>query len=458
MARPRRSESGFALLLVFLMAAILAIALYTEIPRVAFQTQRQKEQMLMERGEQYKLGIRRFMQANSRLPANLDELEKLNNRHFLRRRYKDPMTGKDEWRLIHSTGGVLTDSKLGKKGDKKETNPNAGTFVADMPGLGSMPTSGQGANIATRRRASDGGGADPSQIGNTTQPSTGGSGAPPVPGMPGGGYPGMPGGGYPGMPGVPGTPQPSGASASGGGGFVGSGGSFVGGGSGLGSQPNNPSGGLPVNAGQMPGGMPGGLPGGMPGGMPGIPGTPGSAPGQPNQAVNMINNILTSPRPGGLAGIQTAGAGMGGTGIAGVASNVDEDAIMVYADQTNYSLWEFVYDGNFRPPPDPRQASSGTPVNQIGNMAGSSPPGSPIGSPPGSPAGSSFGGSQPGGSSFGGGSFGAGQATTSFGQSSPSAQPGQTGQPAQGGNTLGGGQSGGANSQSTNLNLRPVLR
>ena len=161
-------------------------------------------------------------------------------------------------------------------------------------------------------------------------------------------------------------------------------------------------------------------------------GFPGSAPGQPNQAVNMINNILTSPRPGGLAGIQTATAGMGGTGIAGVASNVDEDAIMVYADQTNYSLWEFVYDGKFQPPPDPRQGNGGTPVSQMGNMAGSSPPGSPIGSPIGSPAGSSFGGSQPGGSSFG-----AGQASTSFGQSASSAQPGQTGQPASRGATPG---------------------
>ena len=36
----RRSQSGFALLLVFLMAAIIAIMLYLEIPRVAFDTQR----------------------------------------------------------------------------------------------------------------------------------------------------------------------------------------------------------------------------------------------------------------------------------------------------------------------------------------------------------------------------------------------------------------------------------
>ncbi len=431
MARPRRSESGFALLLVFLMAAILAIALYTEIPRVAFQTQRQKEQMLMERGEQFKLGIRRFMQANSRLPANLDELEKLNNRHFLRRRYIDPMTGKDEWRLIHSTGGVLTDSKLAKPGTQKdEKNPNAGTFVAEMPGLGSMPTNGQGANIATRRRPSEGAGAE--SPGSATSPSTGAPGVPPVPGSPGALYPGMPG--------TTTNPQPGGA----GGGFVGGGGSFVGGGSGLGSQPNNPAGGAPVYPGQTPGSpMPGAA------GATGM-GFPGSAPGQPNQAVNMINNILTSPRPGGLAGIQAATAGMGGTGIAGVASNVDEDAIMVYADQTNYSLWEFVYDGKFQPPPDPRQGNGGTPVSQMGNMAGSSPPGSPIGSPIGSPAGSSFGGSQPGGSSFG-----AGQATTSFGQSPSSAQPGQTGQPASRGATPGGGAVGGLNAHSTNLNLRP---
>ena len=56
----RKNESGFALLLVFLMAAILAITLYKEIPRVAFETQRQKELLLIERGEQYKRAIALF--------------------------------------------------------------------------------------------------------------------------------------------------------------------------------------------------------------------------------------------------------------------------------------------------------------------------------------------------------------------------------------------------------------
>src|ERR1041385_1634353 len=101
----RKNESGFALLLVFLMAAILAITLYKEIPRVAFESQRQKEQLLIERGEQYKRAIYVFVKTNNRWPARIEELESFNNRHYLRRKYTDPMTGKEEWRLIHIQNG-----------------------------------------------------------------------------------------------------------------------------------------------------------------------------------------------------------------------------------------------------------------------------------------------------------------------------------------------------------------
>src|SRR5215467_13018474 len=108
--RRRNRESGFALLLVFLMAAVLAISLYMEIPRVAFDTQRQKEQLLVERGEQYKRAIQVFVRKNSRWPTKIEDLENTNNQRFLRRRYVDPMTGKDEWRAVHIQNGVLTDS------------------------------------------------------------------------------------------------------------------------------------------------------------------------------------------------------------------------------------------------------------------------------------------------------------------------------------------------------------
>jgi type II secretory pathway pseudopilin PulG len=106
----RRSQSGFALLFVFAMAAIVAIMLYLELPRVAFEAQRAKEQLLIDRGEQYKRAIKLYVRRFNRYPATIEQLENTNNIRFLRRRYKDPMTGKSDWRLIHSAGGVLTDS------------------------------------------------------------------------------------------------------------------------------------------------------------------------------------------------------------------------------------------------------------------------------------------------------------------------------------------------------------
>src|SRR6185437_13234224 len=117
--------------------------------------------------------------------------------------------------------------------------------------------------------------------------------------------------------------------------------------------------------------------------MPGQPGAP------PSGAANLINQLLTSPRQGGLNGSvggvtpgQTtnspfgtpAGAGQVGTpiqsltspsggatnntgtpitgttgqviggGIAGVATKVEGEGIKVYNDRSKYKEWEFIYD------------------------------------------------------------------------------------------------------------------
>jgi hypothetical protein len=48
--RARNSQSGFALLFVYAMAAAIAIMLFMEVPRVAFESQRDKEQLLIDRG------------------------------------------------------------------------------------------------------------------------------------------------------------------------------------------------------------------------------------------------------------------------------------------------------------------------------------------------------------------------------------------------------------------------
>jgi len=55
-----RRESGFAVLLVFAMAAAIALMLYMAMPRVAFEAQRDKEALLIERGEEYKRAIQLY--------------------------------------------------------------------------------------------------------------------------------------------------------------------------------------------------------------------------------------------------------------------------------------------------------------------------------------------------------------------------------------------------------------
>ena len=113
--KPRRNdERGFALLVVFLLSAAVAFTLYSQLPRVAFESAREREQLLMDRGNQYKRAIQVYYAVNKRYPAKIEDLENTNNVRFLRRRYKNPFTGKDEWRMVHTNGSFLTDSLVEK--------------------------------------------------------------------------------------------------------------------------------------------------------------------------------------------------------------------------------------------------------------------------------------------------------------------------------------------------------
>ena len=164
-------EAGFAMLLVFAMAAAVGIMLYTELPRVAFEAQRAREQLLIDRGEQYQRAIQLYFRKFRRFPGDIDQLENTNRFRFLRRRYKDPITGKDEWRLIHiGPGGMLTDSLTqkppGLKKDEKEEKAEA---------TGEAKPGSELPSAATRRRASEMGGPGlPGALppGGATEPGT----------------------------------------------------------------------------------------------------------------------------------------------------------------------------------------------------------------------------------------------------------------------------------------------
>mgnify|MGYP003353247951 FL=1 len=82
----RKQEGGFALLLVFLMAAAVAFTIYQELPRAAFESARDKEQLLLDRGNQYKRAIEVFFAVNKRYPAELKDLENFSDKRYLRHR------------------------------------------------------------------------------------------------------------------------------------------------------------------------------------------------------------------------------------------------------------------------------------------------------------------------------------------------------------------------------------
>jgi predicted lipid-binding transport protein (Tim44 family) len=60
----------------------------------------------------------------------------------------------------------------------------------------------------------------------------------------------------------------------------------------------------------------------------------------------MIQDLLTTPRPGGMQGLPGAAAGgaMIPGGIAGVATTLEAEGIMVFNERTKYNEWEFLYD------------------------------------------------------------------------------------------------------------------
>jgi len=95
------SQRGYVLLAVLLMLVLILLAATAAAPRLAQQIRRDREQELIHRGTQYARAIQRYYKKFGRYPASIEQLEETNNLRFLRRRYKDPMTEKGEWRLIH---------------------------------------------------------------------------------------------------------------------------------------------------------------------------------------------------------------------------------------------------------------------------------------------------------------------------------------------------------------------
>src|SRR5215468_11510979 len=111
MTKLKRRDAGFSLsaLIFFMTAASVFIA--ASVPSYQMQAKRQMEEELIIRGEEYTRAIQKYQRRFAVYPSSVDQLVSTNSLRFLRRAYKDPITGK-EFRLITiNPDGTLSGSK-----------------------------------------------------------------------------------------------------------------------------------------------------------------------------------------------------------------------------------------------------------------------------------------------------------------------------------------------------------
>jgi type II secretory pathway pseudopilin PulG len=108
---PSTSSDGYAFVVLMIAMTVMLIALAAALPSVYHESQREKEEELIFRGNEYARAIYLFQRQFQRFPKSVDELIRTNNIRFLRHAYKDPMNPKGKWRFIHVAGnGMLIDS------------------------------------------------------------------------------------------------------------------------------------------------------------------------------------------------------------------------------------------------------------------------------------------------------------------------------------------------------------
>jgi hypothetical protein len=110
--RTHRPVAGFSLpaLIFFMTAASIFIA--AAVPVYQTQAKREAEEELIFRGGEYTRAIQKYQRKFGVYPTSIDQLVSTNGLRFLRKAYKDPMTGKDFRVLLINPDGSLSGSKV----------------------------------------------------------------------------------------------------------------------------------------------------------------------------------------------------------------------------------------------------------------------------------------------------------------------------------------------------------
>jgi type II secretory pathway pseudopilin PulG len=107
----RKLESGFTYIGLLIVVALMGILLAAVGEVASTVARHEHETELLFIGNEYRNAIARFFQQNHRYPAALEELLESNDgpkpSHYLRRLYRDPMTGAVDWTLVPAAQGFM---------------------------------------------------------------------------------------------------------------------------------------------------------------------------------------------------------------------------------------------------------------------------------------------------------------------------------------------------------------
>jgi type II secretory pathway pseudopilin PulG len=138
----QHAQRGYILITLMLFVTLLAIAAAAVAPRIALQIQRDREEELIHRGVQYSRAIRRYVKKTGGYPVRIEQLENTNHIRFLRKRYKDPITGQD-FKILH-LGEVKLTFVPGIAGANVIAGANPAPATPALGGAGTQALGGAG--------------------------------------------------------------------------------------------------------------------------------------------------------------------------------------------------------------------------------------------------------------------------------------------------------------------------
>ena len=108
----RSTEEGFAMAALIFFLTAISILIAVAVPDYLMEAQRQQEQELIFRGQEYTRAILKFQRKYKVYPPSIDALLSTNNIRFLRQAYKDPITGKPMRLITLNADGSVSGSVL----------------------------------------------------------------------------------------------------------------------------------------------------------------------------------------------------------------------------------------------------------------------------------------------------------------------------------------------------------